>query len=228
LLSIAYLLLAAVAMPATVPEPVTPAPYVATYSVSYRGMNAGLLHFELIAEEGGRFVYESYAEPSTLARFVVGGPTAERSVMQIDADGVQPLSWFMQDGNLRFIWEEERVTGVMEGVRIEWPTEAGLQDRLSIQVAVMTALLREREPGIIPMVNDDGIKYYSYSRAGFGPVRTEAGEFEAVLYESTRPGSSRLSRLWHAPSLGYIPVRAEQWRRGKIETVMELVGVRRL
>jgi hypothetical protein len=228
LLPIALLLFATIALPASLPEPVTPTPYMATYSVSYRGLNAGLLHFELIAEEDGRFVYDSYAEPSALARFVVGHPVAERSVMYIDADGVRPLSWFMQDGSLRFAWEEGRVSGVVEGKRIELPTEAGLQDRLSIQIAVMTALLREHEPGIIPMIDDDEIKHYSYNRTGFGPVKTQAGEFKAVLYESTRPGSSRTARLWHAPDLDYIPVRAEQLRKGKIETVMELVRVKRL
>jgi hypothetical protein len=226
--SIAYLLLAAVAMPATIPEPVTPTPYVATYAVSYRGMNVGLIHFELIAEEDGRFIFESYAEPSRLARVVVGGPAAERSIMLIDAAGVRPLSWFMQDGNLRFVWEEGRVAGVVEGKPIELPTEAGLQDRLSIQIAVMTALLNEREPGTIPMINDDSIKYYSYNRTGSGPISTQAGEFEAIVYESTRAGSSRTSLLWHAPALGYIPVRAEQLRNGQVETVMELVRVRRI
>jgi hypothetical protein len=225
---IALLFFATTAMPATIPEPVTPTPYMATYSVNYRGLNAGLLHFELIAESDGRFIYDSHAEPSALANLVIGGLVAERSVMHIDADGVRPLSWFMQDGALRFAWEEGRVSGVVEGKRVELPTEEGLQDRLSIQIAVMTALLREREPGTIPMVDDSEIKHYSYSSIGFGTIKTQAGEFRTVLYESTRPGSSRTARLWHAQDLGYIPVRVEQFRKGQVETVMELIRVRRL
>jgi hypothetical protein len=225
LLSLALLFFATAAMPATFPETIAPAPYVATYSVSYRGINAGLLHFELIAEEDGRYVYDSYAEPSALARFLVGD-VAERSVMHIDDDGVRPLYWFMADGNLRFVWQEERVVGIVNGERVEWPTEPGLQDRLSIQIAVMTALLRGREPGTIPMVDDEEIKHYSYSRIGPEQISTRAGNFNAVLYQSARPGSSRLSRLWHAPELGYLPVRIEQLRRGKLETVLELVRMR--
>jgi hypothetical protein len=227
LLPVILLLFATFAVPATLHGATLPAPYAATYSVHYRGLNAGLLHFELFAEEDGRFVYESHAEPGMLARFIIGDAVAERSVMHIDEEGVRPLSWFMSEGSLRFLWEEERVTGVVEGQQVEIPTEPGLQDRLSIQVAVMTALLRGMEPGTIPMVDEVEIKHYRYAPLGFGPVRTQAGEFATVLYESTRPGSSRTSRLWHAPELGYITVRAEQLRRGKIETVLELVKVTR-
>jgi hypothetical protein len=115
------------------------------------------------------YVYESHAEPSLLARLVVSGQAVERSVMQIDGNGVQPLYWFMDDGKsgheddgvLEFTWDKELVTGEVEGTRVELPTEPGLQDRLSIQIEVMTALLRTEEPGTIPMIDEDKIKRYS-------------------------------------------------------------------
>jgi hypothetical protein len=221
-----------VALPAKA-EPATPAPFTASYAVAYRGLNAGLLHFELRSEEPGIFIYETRAEPSLLARFLVGGAAVERSIMRIDANGVRPLSWFVedgkagkkQDGDLVFAWDEGKVSGTVKGQPVELRTVPGLQERLSIQIAVMTFLLRADEPGTIPMISDDEVKRYSYTRAGSGLIRTKMGEFATVLYESTRPGSSRVSRFWHAPTLGYIPVRAEQIRDGKVETVMELVEV---
>jgi len=235
LLQLAFALIAAVAMPTMIAEPVTPAPYIATYVVYYRGLNAGLLHFELRSEKPDTFVFESHAEPGLLASLIVSGNAVERSVIRIDANGVRPLSWFMDDGKpgheddgaLAFAWDEERVSGTMEGKRVEMPTIPGLQDRLSFQIAVMTALLRAREPGTIPMIDDGRIKRYSYTRSGPERMKTQAGEFETILYESTRPGSNRVSRVWHAPALGYIPVRAEQRRKGTVETVMELIRVER-
>ncbi|WP_027713699.1 DUF3108 domain-containing protein [Desulfuromonas sp. TF] len=220
---------------AEAPEAANPEPYTAVYSVSYRGLHAGLLHFELKSGEPGMYVYESHAEPSLLARLVVSSQAVERSVMQIDGNGVQPLYWFMEDGKsgheddgvLEFTWDKELVTGEVEGTRVELPTEPGLQDRLSIQIEVMTALLRTEEPGTIPMIDEDKIKRYSYTRAGTERIATKMGEFETVIYESTRPGSSRLSRIWHAPALGYIPARAVQLRKGNVETEMELVKVKR-
>lgn len=226
---------AAIAVPPAGAEPAAPVPFVASYAVAYRGFNAGLLHFELRYEAPGTFIYESRAEPSLLARFVVGADALERSIMQIDAEGVRPLSWSVEDGKsgsrgdgaLVFAWEEGRVSGRVRDERVELPTEPGLQDRLSVQIAVMTALLRGNEPGVIPLLGDDEIKHYSYLPTGTRRIRTGAGEFDTVLYESTRPGSKRLSRFWQAPALGYIPVRVEQVRDGKVETVMELVKVER-
>jgi hypothetical protein len=222
-------------VPASINQSVTPAPFTATYSVRYRNLNAGLLHFQLYAEESGRFIYETNAEPSLLARFAVSRNAVERSVMRIDGDGVRPLFWFMDDGKagregdgaISFVWEQDRVRGTVRGKSIEQSTEPGLQDRLSIQIAVMTALLRGDEPGTIPLIDNDQIKRYSYTRADSGQLSTKAGEFETVLYVSTRPGSSRLSRIWHAPKLGFIPVRAEQVHNGRVETVMELVRIQR-
>jgi hypothetical protein len=212
-----------------------PAPYTATYSVSYQGITAGQLHFELRADEDGRFVYETHATPGLLASFLVSRKAIERSIIRIDADGVRPLFWFLDDGKsgkendgaLIFAWDEKRVTGTVQGERVDLPTEPGLQDRLSFQVAAMTALWRGREPGTIPVLDDNRIKPYSYIRQGAARIKTPAGEFETVLYESTRPRSKRLSRIWHAPAIGYIPVRFERLNRGKVETVMELVSVER-
>lgn len=234
-LAVALIVLAAMLTPFAEAATPAPAPYAATYTVSYRGINAGLIHFELRPGEPGQFVYETRADPVLLARIVVSRKAVERSVMRIDANGVRPLSWFLDDGRsgdandgaLEFAWDEERVSGTLNGEAVVLPTEPGLQDRLSIQIAVLTALLRGHEPGTIPLVAEDQIKRYSYTRAGAEKITTKAGEFETVLYESTRPGSSRLSRIWHAPALGYIPVRAEQVRKGKVETVMELVKVER-
>lgn len=210
-----------------------PAPYSATYAVSYRGLEGGLIRFDLRAEKDGKFIYESHAQPSFLASFFVSDSAVERTVMRIDAEGVHPLSWYTEDGRagekrdgeLEFAWDGGKVVGIVEGERVELPTEPGLQDRLSVQVAVMTALLRGEEPGTIPMVADDKIKRYTYIRGMSGSIKTRGGEFDTVLYQSTRPGSDRLSRVWYAPALGYIPVRAEQLRKGKLETVVELVRV---
>lgn len=234
MLRLALALITAATLATPDAEPVTPAPYAATYAVSYRGLNAGLVHFELRAEGAGKFVYETRADPSLLARIIVGSKAVERSVMRIDAGGVRPLSWYLNDGKpgaerdgaLAFDWAAKRVSGTVEGERIALPTEPGLQDRLSFQVAVMTALLRAREPGTLAMIDHDRIKRYSYRRVGAVRIKTQAGEFDTILYESTRPGSIRVSRVWHAPTLGYIPVRAEQMRDGKVETVMELVKVK--
>lgn len=232
---ISLLILFAVVLPLPFVNAADPTPFKSTYSVSYMGIKAGQLHFELRAEGNGRYVYETRATPGLVASLIVSKKAVERSSMRIDAEGVRPLAWTLDDGkagkdhdgSLTFDWEAKRVTGTFEEERIDLPIETGLQDRLSFQIAVLTALLRGKEPGTVPMLDDDRIKPYSYSRKGIELIQTEAGEYESVIYESTRPGSKRYSRIWHAPTLGYLPVRFERVNRGKVETVIELVSVQR-
>jgi hypothetical protein len=98
---------------------------------------------------------------------------------------------------------------------------------LSIQIDVTTSLLRGEEPGTIPLIDDERVKRYTYRRTGTAVMETPLGSFDTVIYESAREGSSRLSRFWMAPKLDYLPVRAEQIRKGKVETVMEIRSLQR-
>jgi Protein of unknown function (DUF3108) len=120
------------------------------------------------------------------------------------------------------------VTGTVEGEPINLTAEPGTQDRSSIQIAVTTALLRGMEPGTIALIDDNRIKRYVYTKKDQATVDSALGKLDTVIYESTREGgSSRTSRFWMAPSLEYLPVRAEQIRKGKVETVMVLQKVER-
>jgi hypothetical protein len=215
-------------------EPVAPRPFTATYDVSYRGMRAGSLTFKLSHDAAsGRYIYETTADPSMLARFVVSNAATERSVMEIGPEGVRPIEWQLddgksggsRDGNLHFDWTKNVASGEIEGEKIELGLEPGLQDRLSIQIDVVTSLLRGEEPGAIPLIDDNRVKRYSYVKKEPATLDTPLGKLDTVLYESTREGSNRQSRFWLVPKMEYLAARAEQVRKGKVETVMVLTAV---
>ena len=209
-------------------------PYVATYAVSYRGLEAGTITMHLSREAGtNRYTYETRANPSMLARLVVGREAVERTIVETMSDGIRPVQWHLEDGksgkdgdgDLKFDWTANKVTGEFEGKPVDLPTQSGLQDRLSIQLAVTAALVQGREPAAIVMVNGDRTREYTYTRGASAQVDTKIGKQDTIVYESTRPNSNRVSRVWHAPSLQFLPVRAEQIRKGKVETVMQLVAL---
>lgn len=212
-----------------------PQPFVAKYAVSYRGINAGTITFKLERDPAtGQYRYETQANPSGLARLFVSTAASERSVMEIGPDGVRPLQWQLEDGKsgnekdgvLRFDWSRNIVSGEVERERVELPTVPGLQDRSSIQISVATALLRGQEPGTIPLIDDSRIKQYTYTKKESAAIETRLGKLDTVVYESTRAGSNRVSRFWMVPELEYLPARAEQIRKGKVETVMTLMELK--
>jgi len=210
-------------------------PYKATYAVSYRGIEAGTITMQLAkdANATNRYTFETRANPSVLARLVVGRDAVERTTVEVTPDGIRPIHWYLEDGkngkdgdgDLTFDWANNKVTGEYEGKQVTLPTQAGLQDRLSIQVAVTAALVQGREPASIVMVNGDKTREYTYKRGATAQLETKVGKQETIVYESTRPGSNRVSKVWHSPSMQYLPLRAEQIRKGKVETVMEIVSV---
>lgn len=214
-------------------QSVLPKPFTATYAVTYRGMRAGNLTFKLSRDPStGRYTYETTADPSMLARIMISSGAIERSVMEIGPEGVRPIDWQVEDGKsgtsrdgkLHFDWQKNVVTGVIENQHIELPLEAGLQDRLSIQIDVVTSLLRGEEPGAIPLIDDNRVKRYNYTKVGPAVSDTDLGKLDAVLYESTREGSNRQARFWLVPKMEYVAARAEQIRKGKVETVMVLTA----
>ena len=214
-----------------------PQPFSATYAVSYRGIGAGTITFTFSHDPAtGRYTYETHPNPGALARLFVSSSAVERSVMEIDATGTRPIDWQLDDGKssksgdgeLHFDWSRNAVTGTVEGEPVDLTTEPGTQDRSSIAIAVTTALMRGVEPGTIPLIDDNRIKRYVYTKKEQATVDSALGRLDTVIYESTREGgSSRTSRFWMAPSLEFLPVRAEQIRKGKVETVMVLQKLER-
>jgi Protein of unknown function (DUF3108) len=214
--------------------PAVPQPFVATYQVSFRGMGAGTLLMEWRRDgESNRYIFETRANPSTLAKLVISDSAFERATLELTPDGLRPLSWEADggrsgdkgDGKLAFDWNTHTVTGTDEGKPVKLALEPGIQDRLSIQIGVMMALINGKEPGTIAMINGDSVRHYTYTRGKSETVQSKMGPLETIIYESTRPNSTRLSRVWHAPSLEYLPARAEQIRKGKVETVMTLIAL---
>lgn len=210
-------------------------PSKATYEVEFRGINAGTIEFTLRAAGDDRYVYESRSNARGIARLVVRNEVHESSTFVLADGDVRPLSYSLDDGSsdtakdtrLEFDWNANRATGTHENQAIEIPLTAGVQDRISAQVAVMRALASGTRPERIAFIDRNELKHYVYTHEGTEQIKTPLGQFDTVVYSSTRDGSSRVSRIWYAPELGFTPVRAEQVRRGKVETTMTLSRLER-
>jgi hypothetical protein len=204
-------------------------PFVGTYSVEYRGISAGNLDF-VLRQANGRYTYESVAHPRGIAKLVVNNKTREAAEFTVVDGVITPQAYELDDGTsdtdedtrLTFDWKANKARGTHEDQAVELPLTAGVQDRMSAQVAVMQALLAGKQLDKQTFIDRDALKEYTYVRLREEKLKTQLGEIDTVVYSSSRPGSNRVSRLWYAPSLGFTPVRGEQERKGKIETVFEI------
>ena len=56
---------------------------------------------------------------------------------------------------------------------------------------------------------------------------TPYGQVQAQVWANQRQGSNRVTKTWHAASLGYVPVQAIQYRKGNPEVQLKLVKLHR-
>jgi hypothetical protein len=210
-------------------------PYSASYSVEWRGMGAGTSNVELAQLDGDRWSYTSRNLARGLFKLALPHPITQSSVFRIRDGKVVPLTYRVDDGSratsrdisLDFDWKSNRVTGTAEDASVDLEVPAGAQDALTAQIVLMRELLAGREPGNLRLIDKDEVKVYDYVREGTERLQTALGELDTVIYRSSREGSNRVTRLWLAPSLGYVPVRAQQKRGERTEFTMMVRALER-
>ncbi|HEX2790573.1 MAG TPA: DUF3108 domain-containing protein [Steroidobacteraceae bacterium] len=207
-------------------------PFQASYAWSWHGATVAISTLKLEHRDGDTWIYSSTSEPRGLGYLYPLRP-ALRSTLRITDQGVQPLS-FKADGggtdhnaDLAFDWSAGRVSGVYEGVTVDMPLKPGVQDDLSVQIAMMVELLHGRTPEQLWMIDKNSTREYRYRREGAQAIATALGRIDTIIYSSQHPGSPRVTRFWCAPSMDYLPLRVEQKRVDSVEWSMEIRSVKR-
>jgi len=202
-----------------------PAPFVAKFAIEWKGITAGYTQLELTRSAPNAYTYKSRNLARGIFRLAFPDAISQLSNFSIIDGEVRPSTYHADDGsrdagksvNLKFDWQARRVTGVAEKKPVDIALERGTQDSLSVQIALMRELAAGRTPQSFWMIDNDEIKDYRYVHEGTVTLDTPLGKLETVIYRSERTGSDRVTRLWLAPSLGYLPVRAERSRAGRID-----------
>lgn len=212
-------------------------PFKARYQATFRGISGGQIENGLRrGAQPGQWLYESRAYPNLLGRVAVSPQARERGVMEVTAAGVRPLTFDFSDGKsdlakdvrFAFDWKAGRVKGEAQGKPFELPVTPGTQDTASVQAAMLVELLAGREPKGFTILTGSRLRDYRYWSEGRATVVTPFGQFDTVVWVNQRDGSDRVVKVWHAPSLGFAPVQAVQFRKGQLETQLKLVSFERL
>jgi hypothetical protein len=208
-------------------------PFTASYNWIWHGLTVA--HSTLTLEKrDDTWVYRSKSEPRGIGRMFSQRPVQE-SVLRVTDTGVEPLSYKADDGtpstkrdaNIQFDWASGRVTGVYEDAKVDMPLQPGIQDDLSVQIALMVELLRGRTPETLLLVDKNTVREYRYTRDGEETLSTPLGKVPTLIYRSQKSGSPRTTRFWCAPSNGYIPMRVEQKRKDEVEWSLEIQALKR-
>jgi hypothetical protein len=209
------------------------ATYTATYRVEYKGKEAGTAEFSVRALEGGVYEFSSRTLAKGLLKLARPNPAVERSRFRVENAAVRPLEFWHEDGSrsgddnlhIEFDWQRGIATVGTTDARREMAVPEGALDRGSLQVALMRDLAATGAPRTYSLADEDSVASYEYVDNGTATTETGVGPLATRIFTQQRAGSSRVTWLWVAPELEFLPVRIEQRRDGEVQTTFTLVSV---
>jgi hypothetical protein len=208
---------------------------VATYQVAWHGITAGdsTLTLAAAAQSPATFTYSSNIKAHGIFRLVFPDALIQSSTFTLTDGHIVPVHYqelgqardHRDDVDLTFDPATGRVHGTSETHVVDAPLDTGVQDPMSVQIELMRQLQAGLAPTQFKLFDKDQAKEYFYTREGNEVLTTPLGALDTVVYRSDRPGSDRVTRLWLAPKLNYLPLQAARSRKGSVDLSMRISGV---
>ena len=191
-------------------------PYTATYAVSNNGTRAGIMTRSLKANSDGTYVLESNLTATEGLMALIGIKVLERSIWTLKGDAIVPLDYLYQQGGLhsrkismRFDWDHKLIHAKVKGETRELEAVPGMFDNLLYQVAISRDLKAGKQTLDYVVAESGKIKQYHIEQTGSERLETPLGALDTIKLEKHNPGNKRMTTLWCAPSLNYLPVRMD-------------------
>ena len=197
-------------------------PHTAEYKVKI-SMLGGQLNTELRATDTG-YVATHVIRPTGISRILARGTIRETSEFDAVTDGIRPrlysskdtISRDKEDVSVRFNWETGEARGTVNGEEVVSIMDDLAYDRVSIQYELMHDLLNQGHGSTYTMFEIGRLRHVNVRIVGTREIDTPVGQFAAIGIQHQAEGSKRVTTLWCAEELGYLPVIIEQHRNGKL------------
>lgn len=188
-------------------------PFTASYAADMRNVPLnGEANHSLTANEDGTWKLE-FEAGMFVARL------SEESTFLLQEDAIVPIEYEYKRRGLgrsrtttqHFDWESGVVTGDYKKERFTLPTEPGLLDKTTYQLALQRDLMAGKTDMRYRVVDGDDIEEYHFRVVGEERVTTRVGQFDAVEVERVRePDADRETTIWFAKDWQYLLVRLNQ------------------
>ncbi len=197
-------------------------PHTAQYRVKI-SVVSGQLNTQLRVTESG-YVAHHVIRPVGFSKLITRGTMDVTSEFSSAADGVKPIRFQSIDSirkkpdiNLNFDWAGNVASGFVGEDVVSLQLESIAHDSVSIQYALMHDLLNGGASDEYVLFDVDKMRVANVSKSGERIIQTKAGKFTVIGIRHQKEGSSRITTLWCAKDLGYLPVVIEQHRKGKLK-----------
>jgi hypothetical protein len=171
------------------------------------------------------FTAKSVIKATGMSRVFAHGEIREQSWFAENGDKIRPSRYLSSDSlskngtdvDLEFNWSEQLVSGTIGGEEFQTDIDGALHDRVSLQYALMLDLINGNYDDTYSLQDAEELKLLSVTSVGIKTVKVPYGTFEATGLQHRAGTSSRVTTMWFAKELGYLPVMIEQHRKGKLK-----------
>lgn len=188
-------------------------PFSASYAADMKSIPVnGEANHSLVSNNDGTWTL-NFSAGMFVARLT------EQSTLRLEEDRVIPLTYKYERRGLgrgrettqTFDWDNEQVIGVHKEDPFSLPTEPGLLDKTTYQLALQRDLMAGKTDMYYRVVDGDNIDDYHFRVTRDRRVTTRVGQFNAVEVDRVRePDSKRQTTLWFAKDYNYLLVRLMQ------------------
>ena len=200
----------------------TRTPHVAEYKVKVSVLS-GKLNTEVKLTDDG-YSAHSVLRAAGIASWFVRGDVTESAEFAVVEDGVRPLKYHSIDRiskedkfmDFDFDWERSQVTGKIDNEDFVLELQGRAHDRVSLQYELMLDLLNNSRVIEYSLLDDDEVKPLHVTYVGMEEVKVPYGKFNAIKIQHRKENSNRVTTLWCAEELDYLPVKIEQHRDDKL------------
>ncbi len=200
--------------------PITP--FEAYYKVFGKGIHIGDSELVLIDDGQGSYRMSSHVYPIGFAALVTKESIREQVNGHFRNGAPHPLLYQQQrkgkksrDIRLNFDWKNSRLQAQSNKEQATLSLMPRIVDPLSLHLLVMSDLKQGRNAKEYTLVKETKLKTYEIKHEGKERLDTPLGHLDTWRVSRHRPGSSRTTILWFAPSLNYLPVQITQKKNGK-------------
>ncbi len=187
----------------------------------------------LSIHENGRHVFTSTTRAIGMFALFFNGKITENSIWEYHKGRARPLQYSYKDTNknkerdvsLKFDWENKTVTNTINGEPWDMEITPDTQDKLIYQINIMLSLLENSNLKMIKINVADGGKLKTHDAIiqKKETIKTPAGKYDTIRI--SRDDGKRVTTLWCAPELNYLPVRIEHYKKGDTHVNAYLVKV---
>ena len=118
-----------------------------------------------------------------------------------------------RDIKLNFDWQNSQLKAQSNAEKTTLNLAPRIVDPLSLHLLVMADLKQGRNAREYTLAKETELKTYAITHEGKERLETPLGQLDTWRVSRHRPGSSRTTILWFAPSLNYLPVQITQKKK---------------